>query len=284
MFKAYLWLTKPGIIAGNIISAIGGFLLASKNDVDVWLLFATLAGTALVIASGCVYNNYIDRHIDKKMARTKNRALAKGRISGRHALAFATLLGILGFLLLALFTNSLTVGVGMLGMFMYVIVYGIWKRRSPLGTVIGSIAGATPILAGYVAVVGILDAGAVLVFLTMALWQMPHFYAIALYRRNDYAAASIPVLPVVKGAERTKWYILLYIAAFIAAVCLLTTYQYTGLTYLLVTTTFGFIWLREGAKGFKAKDDTVWARDMFRFSLRVMLIFSFMISVDAFLP
>lgn len=284
MFKAYLWLTKPGIIAGNIITATGGFLLASKTDVAWWLLAVMLTGTALVIASGCVFNNYIDRHIDGMMVRTKNRALVKGEISTLSALSYATLLGGLGFLILATLTNALTVGVGLMGLFFYVVVYGFWKRRSTLGTVLGSISGATPILAGYVAVTGKIDTGAVLIFLILVLWQMPHFYAIAMYRFNDYAAAGLPVLPVTKGAERTKLYILLYITAFIGAACLLTTYQFTGVTYLLVISTFGFMWLWEGAKGFKAKNNARWARDMFHFSLRVILIFSIMISVDALLP
>lgn len=284
MFKAYLWLTKPGIIVGNIITAMGGFLLASRADVDWWLLAATLAGTTLVIASGCVFNNYIDRHIDALMARTQNRALARGRISALHALAYATLLGILGFLLLAVFTNALTVVVGLVGLFCYVVVYGFWKRRSTLGTVVGSISGATPVLAGYVAVRGDIDTGALLVFLILVLWQMPHFYAIAMYRFNDYAAAGLPVLPVKRGTGRTKLYILLYIAAFIAAASLLTTYSYTGVTYLLVVSTFGFMWLWEAVKGAKAKDNVLWAHDMYRFSLRVIMVFSIMISVDALLP
>lgn len=284
MFKTYLWLTKPGIVVGNIITATGGFMLASQADIDWWLLAATLAGTALVIASGCVFNNYIDRHIDGKMVRTKNRALVKGKISALHALSYATVLGVSGFLLLALGTNALTVCVGLVGLFFYVVVYGFWKRRSTLGTVIGSISGAMPILAGYVAVTGKIDSGAVLVFLILVLWQMPHFYAIAMYRFNDYAAAGLPVLPIRKGSERTKLYIVLYIAAFVAAVCLLTVYQYTGVTYLLVVSTFGFMWLWEGIKGFQAKDNALWARDMFRFSLRVIMVFSIMISVDALLP
>jgi heme o synthase len=284
MLKTYLWLTKPGIIVGNLITAAAGFLLASKNDVDIWLLLATLSGTTLVIAAGCVYNNFIDRGIDKKMARTKNRALANGTISGRHALSYATLLAMLGFMILALGTNTLTVSVGFTGLFFYVVAYGIWKRRSPFGTVVGSVAGATPILAGYVAVINTIDAGAVLLFLILALWQMPHFYAIAMYRHADYAAAGLPVLPVKKGAKHTKLAMLLYITLFIAAVCLLATYGYAGVTYLLVTATFGFLWLWEGVKGFKTKDTTVWARDMFHFSLRVIMVFSVMIAIDAFLP
>jgi len=284
MLKTYLWLTKPGIIIGNLITATGGFLFASRKDVDFFLLLAVLAGTALVIASGCVFNNYIDRGIDKKMARTKNRALAKGRIPTLHALIYGAVLGLAGFSVLGLFTNALTVWIGAVGLIFYVVLYGFWKRRSVFGTVVGSVAGAAPILAGYVAARNEVDTGGLLLFIILAVWQMPHFYAIAMYRLLDYRAAGLPVLPVVHGNGMAKQYILLYITAFIAAACALTTFGYAGYIYLAVVTTFGFVWLWKGFKGLTATDDTAWARTMFRFSLRVITVFSIMISVDAWLP
>lgn len=284
MLRAYIWLTKPGIIIGNLITAAGGFLLASKGDVNPWRLAATLGGTALVIACACVINNYIDRGIDARMSRTRKRALVQGTITPQQALLYAVTLGIVGFAVLAAYTNTLTVATGGVGMFFYLVMYGIWKRRSTLGTVVGSIAGATPILAGYLAASNTFDVGAVLVFLILVLWQMPHFYAIAMYRHTDYAAAGLPVLPVRRGMAQTKQYILLYIGAFVAATCLLTTYGYAGLTYLAVVATFGSLWFWRGAQGLKRHDDVTWAREMFQFSLRVIMIFSIMISVDAFLP
>ena len=153
-FKTYYSLTKPGIIRGNILTAIGGFLLASKSDVSFGLLAATLAGIALIIACGCVLNNYIDRDIDKKMDRTKKRPTATGKVSGRQVALFAILLGVSGFYLLSKYTNTLTVLVGLIGLFSYVVLYGAAKRKSIYGTHVGSISGSMSIVAGYTAVTG----------------------------------------------------------------------------------------------------------------------------------
>ncbi len=161
-FKAYYQLTKPGIIYGNLLNTASGFLLASKWHFGFGLLLATLGGTALVIASACVINNFLDREIDAKMARTKKRALVSGSISGPRALICASLLGLLGFVILGVRTNRLTFGLGVLALFTYVVLYGIAKRRSVHGTVVGSIAGALPPVAGYTAVTNHLDSGALI--------------------------------------------------------------------------------------------------------------------------
>jgi heme o synthase len=282
--RNYYWLTKPGIIYGNCLSAAAGFFLAAQRNVD-WALFAAaIAGTALVIASGCVINNYIDREIDKKMARTKKRALVSGKISPRSAVIYAAVLCLTGFGILSLFTNTLTVYVGLVGLYFYVIAYGIWKRRSPIGTIIGSVSGATPILAGYTAASNQFDTGAGLVFLAMALWQMPHFYAIAMYRLDDYRAAGLPVLPAVKGTRHTKIQVMVYIVCFTIAAAMLTAFGYAGYTYLVAIILLGAAWLWKGSVGFQANDDAVWARRMFRFSLLVLLGFCLLLSIDAFLP
>jgi len=204
VLKAYYRLTKPGIIYGNLLTAAAGFLFASKWHIVPGLFAATLAGTSLVIAAACVYNNYIDRNIDKRMARTKKRALVQGTISGKHALIFATMLGVLGFALLLAYTNTLVTVIGVIAFIDYVVLYGISKRRSVYGTIVGSISGAAPIVAGYVAVTNQFDLGALLLFFILVYWQMPHFYGIAMYRFDDYKAAGIPVLPVQKGMARGR--------------------------------------------------------------------------------
>ncbi|HSX00297.1 MAG TPA: heme o synthase [Patescibacteria group bacterium] len=283
MLKAYYRLTKPGIIYGNIFTSIAGFLLASGRHINIGLMLATLLGIALVIACGCVYNNYIDRGIDVKMARTKKRALVKGTISNRSALIYGTVLGVLGFIVLASFTNSLTVILGIAALTVYVILYGVAKRRSVHGTLIGSIAGALPPLAGYTAVSNHIDAAAVLVFLIVTLWQMPHFYSIAIFRFDDYKAAGLPVLPVEKGIRVAKIQILLYVVAFVVATSLLTILGYTGYIYLAVASILGCKWLWLAIQGFKANDDKKWARKMFFTSLLVISILSVTISVDAWL-
>jgi protoheme IX farnesyltransferase len=283
VFKTYYSLTKPGIIYGNALTAAAGFLLASKWHID-WLLFiALLVGTSLGIGSACVYNNYIDRDIDKKMARTRKRALVSGAVTNRNALLFATVLGAVGFVILIVFTNWLVVLAGAIGFVDYVFLYGISKRKSVYGTLVGSISGAMPVVAGYVAVTDRFNLGALLLFLLLVLWQMPHFYAIAMYRLKDYAAADIPVLPRMSGMRRTKLQIIMYIMAFIIAIGLLTIFGYTGIVFLVVMVGASLVWLWQGFQGISTGDDIVWARKMFKYSLIIILLLSVMLSVGSIL-
>lgn len=276
----YYLLTKPGIVLGNLVTVAAGFLLASKGEIHVWLFLATLIGLALIMASACVFNNYIDRPLDKKMERTKQRPLVTGLISGRHAIIFATLLGIVGVFILFIYTNPLTVLVASTGFFVYVVLYSLWKSRTIYGTAIGSIAGAVPPVVGYCAVSNHFDAGACILFAMMVLWQMPHFFAIALSHLDDYTAAGMPVLPVKKGLFRTKIHMTLYIIGFIIAAALLTVFHYTGYTYLVVATTFGCVWLWFCAQGFKTVNPQLWGQHMFRLSLLVITTICLTIPFD----
>lgn len=278
----YYLLTKPGIILGNLATVAAGFLLASKGlkFSDAWLFLATLCGLALIMASACVFNNYIDRKTDKKMQRTKNRALAIGLISSRKAIIFAILLGLTGSMILLVYTNILTLVVAGTGFFVYVVLYSLWKCRTIYGTAIGSIAGAVPPVVGYCAVSNRFDLGALILFAMMVLWQMPHFFSIAILHYDDYARAQIPVLPVKKGLFRTKIHMLLYILAFIMTAGMLTLFNYTGYVYLLVTLLVGFSWLALCMKGFISTDDRLWSRAMFRLSLLLISAICFVIPFD----
>ncbi|NNM44057.1 MAG: protoheme IX farnesyltransferase [Chlamydiae bacterium] len=280
MIKTYLSLTKPGIIFGNAITAAAGFALASKGHFNFGLFLATLVGISLIIGSACVFNNYIDRIADEKMTRTKNRALATGLVSIRSAILFGISLGVLGTFTLSFYTNLLTVLVATAGFFVYVVLYSNLKYRSIYGTIIGSIAGAVPPVVGYCAVSNIFDTGAFILFLLISLWQMPHFFAIAMYRFDDYAAASIPVLPIVKGMHTTKVHMLLYVIAFTLTTLMLTVFGYTGYAYLTITGLVCLTWLILCIKGFTIGDDKLWAKSMFRFSLIVVMALSAMIAVD----
>lgn len=277
MLKTYYLLTKPGIILGNVITVVSGYALATQGHFG-WLLLAVVAGISCVMASACVFNNYTDRVSDEKMARTKNRALVLGVIKSKSALLFALFLGAAGFIILALYTNLLTVLIASVGFFVYVILYGFWKYLSSLGTIVGSIAGGVPPVIGYCAVSNRFDLGALLLFLIMVLWQMPHFFAIAIYRLEDYTAASIPVLPVQKGLHKTKIQMLLYILAFIGAALTLTFFGYMGYLYMTIAATLGLAWLILCLKGFRVKNNTLWARNMFRVSLVVITAISAVIS------
>jgi protoheme IX farnesyltransferase len=197
---------------------------------------------------------------------------------------FATILGVLGFASLIIYTNITTVLIGVIGFVDYIVLYGIAKRNSIHGTIVGSISGATPPVAGYTAVTNQFDVGALLLFLILVFWQMPHFYAIAIYRIKDYKSASIPVWPIVKGMRSTKIQIVVYTIGFIVVTSLLTIYGYTGYTYLIAMLILGCIWLVKGINGFKTKNNTKWAGNIFSFSLVVLLSFSILISLENFLP
>lgn len=282
MIKQYYYLTKPGIIYGNSLSVIAGFFLASKGSFDLFLFLATLSGLGFVIGSACVFNNYLDREIDAKMERTKKRALASKQISVMNALIFGTILGLSGFGLLYFFTNLLTTFVAFIGFFFYVIVYTFSKRVTPHATLIGSIPGATPPVVGYTAVTNTFDLAALLLFLILVVWQMPHFYAIAIFRQKDYEKANIPALPIVKGIKRTKIETLLYIAAFLILAPLLTIFEYTGYLYLVVMLAISFLWLYRAVKGFQTTDNVLWAKKLFGFSLLVLLVFCIITSLNSF--
>jgi protoheme IX farnesyltransferase len=278
--KEYYNLTKPGIIYGNLITAIGGFLLASKDHVDISLLIFTLLGTSLIIGSACVFNNYIDRGIDVKMDRTKKRALVSGVIKPFQALVFGSIIGLVGVLILIFHTNGLVVSIGISAFIIYVVFYGLSKRHSVHGTLVGSLAGAAPIVAGYCAVTDDFNSGAIILLLILIAWQMAHFYAIATYRLDDYKAAGIPVLPIVAGIEKTKKQIVTYVVAFIIATLCLTFFGYTGVVFTVVMLALGLWWLYRGAKGFGAKDSKKWARRMFLISLIIITGLSLMLSIN----
>ncbi len=260
-------LTKPGIIMGNLITTAGGFALASKMGFNYWLFLEMLVGLGLVIASSCICNNYIDRIADAKMVRTKNRGFAKGEVSPTKAFILSGILGTIGFATLLYFTSPLTAAVALAGFLIYVIGYSFVKYYTDYATLLGSVAGAVPPVVGYTAASGRLDLGGIILFFILVLWQMPHFYSIALYRFDDYKAASIPVLPITRGSYTTKVQMILYIVAFMGSTALLTALGYTGYIYLAIATILGGLWLIWSFKGFKAKDDKKWARQMFAVSL-----------------
>ncbi|XPF92558.1 heme o synthase [Colwellia sp. RE-S-Sl-9] len=282
MFRCYWSVTKPGIIMGNLISVTGGFLLASRGEIDTWLMVATLLGLSFVIASGCVINNVIDRDIDIKMARTRKRGTVTGEISGMTALCYGIVLGIIGFGLLMAYTTSAAVFFALFGYVIYVGVYSLYmKRHSIYGTLIGSLSGAVPPVVGYCAVTGQFDMEALILLVMFSLWQMPHSYAIAIFRFKDYQAANIPVLPVAKGIDKAKRHIVLYIAIYALVVMLLPIGGYTGMAFMAVACTTSFWWLLMALRGYRRDIDIIgWARQVFAFSIVNITALSIAMAVD----
>ena len=281
MFRNFFSLTKPGIIFGNVITALGGFFLAAKGQINFSLLIFMLVGVSLVIASGCVFNNCIDRDIDKLMKRTQNRVMAKGLISMPVAIMYGFVVGALGIAALYFGTNLLVVIIALIGLFVYVVVYTLWlKRNSIYGTLVGSVSGAVPPVIGYCAVTNKFDVGAFILFLILSLWQMPHSFAIAIYRYDDYLAASIPVLPVKRGIPFTKLSMLLYTIAFAIATLMLTLLGYTGIGYFIVALIVGVYWSYIAISGFYTHNNKQWARKMFVFSIFGLIGLCIMMSVN----
>ena len=285
VIKKYLLVAKPGIVFGNLITATGGFLFAARGHIDIVALLPTVIGISLVVASGCVFNNCIDRKMDRKMARTRNRVLAQERMSPKAAVFYGSLLCMAGMPMLWAATNMLAIGVVLAGLVIYVGLYSLYlKRHSIYGSLIGSLAGAAPPLAGYCAVRSHFDMQALILLSIFSLWQMPHCYAIAIFRFQDYSAAAIPVLPVKKGIPAAKKHIVGYILAFMAASLMLTVGGYTGYLYFVVVSVMGLSWLYLARAGYRTLDNRLWAKKLLVFSLLNVFVLSVMISIDFSVP
>ncbi|MFD2670702.1 heme o synthase [Marinicrinis sediminis] len=279
-WRDFIEITKPRIIKSNLIAAFGGFWLASQWNID-WLLFVyMLLGSTLVMASSCVFNNYLDRELDTKMARTKHRPTATGKMKPSIVLWYGILLGVAGLIVLSVI-NILTAVLGAVGMFFYVVVYTMWlKRTSTWSTSVGGVSGAVPPVIGYTAVTNTIDMGAILLFALLFLWQPPHFWALGIRKREEYRAAGFPLLPVVKGVTRTKWQMLPYVILLLPFSILMYVYNYTGLIFLVVSLVLGVIWLWICIKGLRltGEKEDEWARKAFLFSIQYLMV-SFLIMI-----
>jgi protoheme IX farnesyltransferase len=280
-WQNYLLVAKPGIVLANAVTAAGGFLLASRGRPDPALLLPSLIGISLAVASGCAFNNYVDRDLDRKMDRTRNRVLPRELISPGASAGYASLLFIAGMIILGRASGAPAAAIVAAGFAVYVTLYSLClKRVSAYGVLVGSLAGAAPPLAGYCAAAGRLDAGAAILLAIFCLWQVPHAYAVAVFRSDDYAAASIPVLPVRQGTRGVRKRIACCVALFVGVVPMLTFAGYTGYGYLAVTAASGLSWLCAALFGCKASDDRLWARRQFIFSLLNVCAVSVMMSID----
>lgn len=283
--NAYYQLTKPGVLYGNVITAVAGYFFGAQGHFDLILFIAILLGSTFVIASACVLNNYLDQDIDAKMTRTKKRPLIQGAISGRGAVIFCIVLVIAGLFVLYVYTNLLTTLLGILGFIVYVVLYGMLSKRLSIhGTLVGSISGAIPILMGYTATTNRIDAGALFVFAVLFFWQLPEFYSISIYRLKEYKAAHIPVMSVIRGVRSTTIQIFIYTLLCVIASLLMTFYAGASYSYFFVMLLVGIYWIWLGSKGLTTKDADAWSRKMFHTSLIFLLVFCFMISIENLLP
>ncbi|SER59180.1 heme o synthase [Psychrobacillus sp. OK032] len=272
--KDFLSLIKIGIVNSNLVTTFTGLWLAfqitNRNFLhELDLLFYTLFGAALIIAGSAAMNNYIDRDIDPVMKSKKGRPTVTGRFTPSAVLITSFSFLIVGEILL--FMASTSAGVwGLAGIISYVVLYSMWsKRKHVSNTVVGSISGAIPPVIGWAAVEPGLSFGALALFLIMFAWQPPHFYALAMKRTEEYRAANIPMLPVVKGFKRTKVSMLLWILLLFPLPFLLMD---LGIIFVILATVLNIGWLLFSIKGFRAEDDIKWATGMFIYSLNYMTI------------
>ena len=243
--RRYLELCKPKVVLLIVFTAVVGMFLAVPGWPPFGALLAGTAGIALAAASAAAINHLLDQRIDAVMARTRNRPLPRGQLGVNQVLIFATTLGVLSMVLLTVWVNMLTAVLTFLSLIGYAIVYTVWlKRATPQNIVIGGAAGAAPPVLGWTAVTGSVDHNALILFLIIYVWTPPHFWALAIHRRQDYAAVDIPMLPVTHGVHFTRWHIFFYTVLLV----LVTTMPYlTGMSslfYLAGTTVLnlGFLW------------------------------------------
>ena len=232
-WRDYIALCKPKIVSLIVFTAVVGMFMATPGIVPLPILIFGTLGIGLAAASAAAINHVVDHKIDSVMARTMRRPLPKGNVSIQGAIMFAFLLGALSMVILTYFVNVLTAVLTALSLIGYGFVYSMFlKRATPQNIVIGGAAGAAPPVLGWTAVTGTLDPHSLLLFLIIFAWTPPHFWALAIYRRNDYASVDIPMLPVTHGVEFTRLHILLYtIVLFIITLLPYLTYM-SGYLYL----------------------------------------------------
>lgn len=279
-WRDYLELTKPKVVALLVLTAWVGMVLASEQLADWSLLLSATIGIGLLSAAAAALNHVVDQQIDAKMARTHSRPVARGRISSKQAIMFATSLAASGFTLLYLAVNPLTAWLTLLSLFGYAVVYTMFlKRATPQNIVIGGLAGAMPPLLGWTAVTGELHGYALLLVMIIFTWTPPHFWALAIHRRDDYARVNMPMLPVTHGIEFTKSAILLY-TLLLCLVCLLPyIVGMTGAIYLLGSTLLNLRFLQYAWKlKFAAGPETAMAT--FKFSILHLMVLFLLLLVD----
>lgn len=240
-WRDYYDLCKPKVIALLLLTAIIGFILASPPyDVDMPLLLAAIVGIGLGSAAGAVINMVVERESDAKMARTENRPLPQGRVSQQNAFIFAMLLVVGSVFVLTVWVNMLTAILTFASMIGYAVIYTMYlKKATPQNIVIGGLAGATPPLLGWTAVTNSIDPGGLLLVLIIYTWTPPHFWALAIHRRDDYAKVNLPMLPVTHGIEFTKYSILGYTILMIMVTLLPYLAFMRGWIYLLAAVLLG---------------------------------------------
>lgn len=283
MISGYVALTKPKIILLLLVTALGGLFLAAEGIPKLWLSMTVLIGGSLAAGGANSINHYLDRDIDAKMTRTSNRPVASGSIKPIYALSFGILLNVVGFSLLWQFANLISAILVISATLFYVFVYTLGlKRTTPQNIVIGGAAGSIPPMAGWAAVTGnILDPAPFFLFAIVFFWTPPHFWALSLLLKDDYAEAGIPMLPVVSGVDNTKRQIFIYtwllLALVVATTFVISDFHLIyGVTSILLTIVFiGMAWRLMKQNGIE------FAKPTYLFSLAYLGLIFIAVMIDS---
>jgi len=282
-FYQYLELCKPRVVILLVFTAVVGMFLAVPGWPPLIPFLAGTLGIGLAASSAAAINHLLDHQIDAKMARTKRRPLASGKLTERNVFIFALLLGLLAMAILVLWVNSLTALLTFLSLIGYAIVYTIWlKRATPQNIVIGGAAGAAPPVLGWTAVTGSLDPQALLLFLIIFVWTPPHFWALAIYRKDEYALVDIPMLPVTHGVDFTRLQILLYTVLLVIVTTLPYLTHMSGVIYLagVSVLNLGFLWY---AMRMMISKDILLPMYTFAFSITYLMVLFIFLLVDHYM-
>jgi protoheme IX farnesyltransferase len=281
---AYFQLTKPRVIELLLVTTVPAMVLAGRRLPSIWLVLATLLGGALAAGSANAINCYLDRDIDQVMRRTRRRPIPANAVSPDRALAFGYTLGAISFFYLSIAVNVMAASLALSAIAFYVFVYTMWlKRTSTQNIVIGGAAGAVPVLVGWAAVTGTVGVAAWVLFAIVFVWTPPHFWALAMRYRGDYAAAGIPMLPVVRGPEETRRQILLYSLVLFAVSLLLLPLGHLGPVYGATAVVLGgwFVW--RALRLWRSLSAAEPIR-LFRYSIVYLAVLFAAVAVDAVLP
>jgi heme o synthase len=277
--RDYLELTKPKVQSLLLFTTVTTMYVA--GDPSLSLILLTCLGGALSAGGAGAINHAVDRDIDRTMARTANRPVASGRVSAGAAIAFGALLGCASFALLALTVNPLAAALSLSGLFGYVFVYTLWlKRTTPQNIVIGGAAGAVPPLVAWAAVTGGLSGMAFYLFAIVFFWTPPHFWALSLLMKDEYARAGVPMLPVVRGERETRRQILLYTVLLYAVSQLPFCAGAFGVTYLVSSVLLGAVFIFFATKLLRTADRR-WALRTYLFSLAYLALLFLAMAIDA---
>ena len=283
VLKNYLELTKPKVVLMMLITAIIGMLLASKSLPSLYLVIISMIGIGLCASSAATINQIIDRNIDANMARTSNRPLPQGEITTFNASLFAFALMIVGTAILVSQVNTLTAVLTVASLIGYAFIYTVFlKRATPQNIVIGGLAGAAPPLLGWTSVTNSIDPNALLLVLIIFVWTPPHFWALAIYRKEDYARESIPMLPVTHGVRFTKLQIILYTVLLVLVSLLPYIVLMSGNIYLFSALGLGLFYLYSSIKMYLTNDEE-YPMTSFKYSIYYIFLIFFALLVDHFI-